>query len=173
MGRNAVHRLSGILAVLDSYEARSPIIDGCQFREALQAVAIDGGISGNVVPDSASVTVNFRFAPDRSAFDAETHVRELFAPFLEEGDVVEVLDVANAAAPGLNHPLLASLVKRSGAQVLAKLGWTDVARFAAHGVPAVNFGPGDSTIAHTAGEYLDRAPLERVHSVLVGLLTEA
>jgi succinyl-diaminopimelate desuccinylase len=117
--------------------------------------------------------VNFRFAPDRSAFDAETHVRELFAPFLEEGDVVEVLDVANAAAPGLNHPLLASLVERSGAQVLAKLGWTDVARFAAHGVPAVNFGPGDSTIAHTAGEYLDRAPLERVHSVLVGLLTES
>ncbi|CAB4607819.1 unannotated protein [freshwater metagenome] len=173
MGRNAVHRLSGLLSALDSYEARSPIIDGCQFREALQAVAIEGGVSGNVVPDSASVTVNFRFAPDRSAFDAETHVRELFAPFLEEGDVVEVLDVANAAAPGLNHPLLASLVERSGSQVLAKLGWTDVARFAAHGVPAVNFGPGDSTIAHTAGEYLDRAPLERVHAVLVGLLTEA
>ena len=173
MGRNAVHRLSGILAMLDSYEARSPIIDGCQFREALQAVAIEGGVSGNVIPDSASITVNFRFAPDRSAYDAETHVRELFAPFLEEGDVVDVLDLANAAAPGLNHPLLASLVERSGAQVSAKLGWTDVARFAAHGVPAVNFGPGDSTIAHTAGEYLDRAPLERVSSVLHGLLTEA
>jgi succinyl-diaminopimelate desuccinylase len=173
MGRNAVHRLSGILAALDSYEARSPIIDDCQFREALQAVAIEGGLSGNVVPDSASITVNFRFAPDRSAFDAETHVRELFASFIEDGDVVEVLDIANAAAPGLNHPLLASLVERSGSQVLAKLGWTDVARFAAHGVPAVNFGPGDSTVAHTAGEYLDRAPLERVHAVLVGLLTEA
>jgi len=173
MGRNAVHRLSGILAALDSYEARSPIIDGCQFREALQAVAIEGGISGNVVPDLASVTVNFRFAPDRSAADAETHVRELFAPFLEQGDVVEVLDIANAAAPGLNHPLLASLVERSGSEVLAKLGWTDVARFAAHGVPAVNFGPGDSTVAHTEGEYLDREPLERVHAVLRGLLTES
>ena len=171
MGRNAVHRLAGVLSALDAYEARSPILDGCQFREALQAVAIEGGVSGNVVPDAASVTVNFRFAPDRSAFDAETHVRELFAPFLEDGDVIEVLDIANAAPPGLNHPLLAALVERSGSQVFAKLGWTDVARFAAHGVPAVNFGPGDSTIAHTAGEYLDRAPLEHVHAVLESLLT--
>ena len=173
MGRNAVHRLAGVLSALDTYQARSPIIDGCQFREALQAVAIEGGVSGNVVPDAASVTVNFRFAPDRSSVDAETHVRELFSPFLEDTDVIEVLDVANAAPPGLNHPLLASLVERSGSQVFAKLGWTDVARFAAHGVPAVNFGPGDSTIAHTAGEYLDRVPLEHVHTVLLGLLTEA
>lgn len=173
MGRNAVHRLAGLLGVLDSYDPRAPIIDGCQFREALQAVAIDGGTGGNVVPDAAGITVNFRFAPDRSASDAETHVRQLFAPFLEEGDQVTVLDIANAAAPGLGHPLLSSLVALSGAEVHAKLGWTDVARFAAHGVPAVNFGPGDSTVAHTAGEYLDRAPLETVRAVLLQLLTEA
>lgn len=173
MGRNAVHRLSGVLSALDTYEARSPLIDGCQFREALQAVSIEGGVSGNVVPDAASITVNFRFAPDRSVADAEAHIREFFAPFLEDGDVIDVLDLSNGALPGLNHPLLAALVERSGSQVFAKLGWTDVARFAAHGVPAVNFGPGDSTIAHTAGEYLDRAPLERVHAVLLGLLTEA
>lgn len=173
MGRNAVHRLAAILTVLDSYEARSPVIDGCQFREALQAVAIDGGVSGNVIPDAASITLNFRFAPDRSAAEAERHVRDLFAPMLEDCDVVEVLDLANAAPPGLDHPLLRSLVERSGAEVMAKLGWTDVARFAAHGVPAVNFGPGDSTVAHTEGEYLDNAPLERVRAVLFGLLTEA
>jgi len=171
MGRNAVHRLAGILSALDSYDARQPVIDGCQFREALQAVAIDGGIAGNVVPDEAHVTVNHRFAPDRSAAEAETHVRELFAPLLEAGDTIETLDVAEAAAPGLTHPLLASLVERSGGTVLAKLGWTDVARFASHGVPSVNFGPGDNTVAHTAGEYLDRAPLEQVHAVLLGLLT--
>ncbi|MEX1217152.1 MAG: succinyl-diaminopimelate desuccinylase [Acidimicrobiales bacterium] len=173
MGRNAVHRLAEVLTILDTYESQSPVIDGCQFREALQAVAIDGGISGNVIPDSASVTLNFRFAPNRSTSEAESHVRALFTSVLEEGDLVEVLDIASAAAPGLHHPLLASLVQRSGAEVSAKLGWTDVARFAAHGIPAVNFGPGDSTVAHTAGEYLDRAPLERVHAVLRALLTES
>lgn len=172
MGRNAVHRLAGILAVLDTYEARRPMIDGCEFREALQAVAVEGGVAGNVVPDVAVVTVNHRFAPDRTPAQAEAHLRGLFSPHLEEGDTVDVLDSADAAAPGLTHPLLASLVERSGGMVLAKLGWTDVARFAAHGVPAVNFGPGDSTVAHTAGEYLDRAPLLRVHAVLAGLLAD-
>ena len=76
------------------------------------------------------------------------------------------------AAPGLDHPLLATLTALSGGEVSAKLGWTDVARFAEHGVPAVNFGPGDSTVAHTAGEYLDRAPLERVWAVLDRLVRE-
>ena len=173
MGRNAVHRLASVLGVLDTYEARRIVIDGCEFREALQAVAVDGGVAGNVVPDAASVTVNFRFAPDRTLDDAIMHVRGLFESSFGEGDTFEVLDAAEAAEPGLTHPLLAELVERSGGTVLAKLGWTDVARFGAHGIPAVNFGPGDNTIAHTAGEHLDRAPLERVHSVLLGLLTGA
>lgn len=171
MGRNAVHRLAAVLGVLDSYDARRVVIDDCEFREALQAVAVEGGVAGNVVPDSASVTINFRFAPDRTLDDAIAHVRGLFA--LDDDDAFEVLDAADAAAPGLTHPLLAELVSRSGGTVLAKLGWTDVARFGAHGVPAVNFGPGDNTIAHTAGEYLDRAPLERVHAVLRALVTGA
>ena len=170
MGRNAVHRLAGVLSELDRHVARVVTIDGCTFREALQAVAVDGGVAGNVVPDRATVTMNFRFAPDRSSAEAEAYVRSLVAPHLEQGDDVEILDLAPAAAPGLTHPLLAALVERSGGEVEAKLGWTDVARFAEHGVPAVNFGPGDATIAHTAGEYLDRAPLERVHAVLVDLL---
>lgn len=172
MGRNAVHRLAGILGVLDTHESRRPVIDGCEFREALQAVAVDGGVAGNVVPDEAHVVINHRFAPDRTAAEAEAHVRSLFEPFLDEGDSIELLDIADAAAPGLTHPLLASLVERSGGTVLAKLGWTDVARFASHGVPAVNFGPGDNTVAHTAGEYLDRAPLQQVHDVLAALLSE-
>jgi succinyl-diaminopimelate desuccinylase len=172
MGRNAVHRLAAILDVLDRYEERRPVIDGCEFREALQAVAVEGGVAGNVVPDEAQVTVNHRFAPDRTPTEAEDHVRSLFAGHLDADDAIEVLDVADGAAPGLTHPLLASLVGRSGGTVLAKLGWTDVAWFASHGVPAVNFGPGDSTVAHTVGEYLDRAPLERVHEVLAGLLRE-
>jgi len=172
MGRNAVHRLGQVLAALDAYEPRRPVIDGCQFHEALQAVAISGGVAGNVVPDLATVTINHRFAPDRSGAEAEAHVRALLTPFLEDGDTIELTECSAGALPGLIHPLLASLVQRSGGEVLAKLGWTDVARFASHGVPAVNFGPGDNTVAHTAGEYLDRAPLERTWSILRALVDE-
>ena len=172
MGRNAVHRLGPLLAALEAYEPRRPEIDGCQFHEALQAVAVHGGVAGNVVPDLASVVINHRFAPDRSAAEAEAHVRDVIAPFLAEGDTVELTECSAGALPGLTHPLLASLVERSGGAVLAKLGWTDVARFAAHGIPAVNFGPGDNTVAHTAGEYLDRAPLERTWEVLRTLVDE-
>ncbi len=172
MGRNAAHRLAGILGALDAYEPRRPVIDGCEFREALQAVAVEAGVAGNVVPDRAVVTVNHRFAPDRDLAAAEAHVRAVIGPHLDDGDEVEVVDAAAAASPGLEHPLLASLVARSGAPVLAKLGWTDVARFAAHGVAATNFGPGDNTVAHTAEEHLDRAPLERVWEVLLALLVD-
>ena len=172
MGRNAVHRLAPVLNVLAGYEPRQPVIDGCRFHEALQAVAIEGGVAGNVVPDVAVVTINFRFAPDRTMVDAEAHVRGLFAPTLEDGDSLELVDASDAAAPGLDHPLLASLAQRAGGEVLAKLGWTDVSRFAARGIPAVNFGPGDNTVAHTAGEYLDRAPLDKVWSVVHALVTE-
>jgi succinyl-diaminopimelate desuccinylase len=172
MGRNAVHRLAGVLSVLDGYVERRPVLDGCEFREALQAVSVHAGVAGNVVPDEAVVTINHRFAPDRTLAEAEAHVRELLAPYLEPGDGVEVVDAAPAAAPGLGHPLLARLAELSGGDVSAKLGWTDVARFAEHGVPAVNFGPGDATVAHTAGEHLDRSPLERVWAVLEQLLRE-
>ncbi|MBU6330173.1 MAG: succinyl-diaminopimelate desuccinylase [Acidobacteria bacterium] len=172
MGRNAVHRLGGLLDALATYEPRQPVIDGCRFHEGLQAVAVSGGVAGNVVPDSASVTINHRFAPDRSGAEAEAHVREVLAPFLEDGDTVVRTECAEGALPGLTHPLLGALVSRSGGEVLAKLGWTDVARFAAHGVPAVNFGPGDNTVAHTAGEYLDREPLERTMAVLRALVAE-
>jgi succinyl-diaminopimelate desuccinylase len=172
MGRNAVHRLGRVLAALDAYEPRRPVIDGCQFHEALQAVEIRGGVAGNVVPDLATVIINHRFAPDCTAAAAEAHVREVLAPYLDDGDTVELTECSAGALPGLTHPLLDSLVQRSGGEVLAKLGWTDVARFASHGVPAVNFGPGDNTIAHTAGEYLDRAPLERTWAILRALVEE-
>ena len=172
MGRNAVHRAGALLAALDAYEPRRPVLSGCQFHEALLAVGIEGGVSGNVVPDQVIITVGHRFAPDRTPAEAEAHVREFLDPFLSEGDLFEVVDVASAAAPALDHPVVAALVARHDLGVTAKLGWTDVARFASQGVPAVNFGPGDATIAHTAGEHLDRAPLERVHSVLVGLLRD-
>jgi succinyl-diaminopimelate desuccinylase len=170
MGRNAVHRLGPLLGAVADAPVRRPVIDGCEFREALQAVAVDGGVSGNVVPDRASVTINHRFAPDRTPAEAEAFVRSVLAPHLDVGDLVEVVDLAGAAAPSLDHPVLAALVQRHQLPVRAKLGWTDVARFAAHGIPAANFGPGDATIAHMADERVARAPIERCFAALADLL---
>lgn len=172
MGRNAIHRLAVLLAIVDAYEPRRPIIDGCEYRDALQAVAVDGGVAGNVVPDSATLVVAHRFAPDRTADEAEAHVRELLAPALEPDDEVVLTDMAPAAAPAVGHPLLAGLISRNDLEVRAKLGWTDVAFFAEHGVPAANFGPGDAEISHTAQECLERHRLEATHAALVDLLTQ-
>lgn len=171
MGRNAIHRLGRILAAVEAVPERRPVIDGCEFREALQAVAVAGGVAGNVVPDRATVTLNHRFAPDRSSEEAEAWVRSVIDPHLEDGDEVAVVDLAGAAAPSLDHPVLRALIDRNDLPVRSKLGWTDVSRFAANGIPAANFGPGDATIAHTAGEFVDRAPIERCYAALLDLLT--
>jgi len=166
LGRNAIHRLGEVLARVSAYEPRRVTVDGCEFREGLQAVRVEGGVAGNVVPDRAVVWLNHRFAPDRTAEEAMAHVRAVVG----EVDGFELVDVAPPAAPALGHPLLAALVTRTGQAPRAKLGWTDVARFAAHGVPATNFGPGDPNLAHTAGEHVTRADLEAVHTALGELL---
>jgi len=171
MGRNAIHRLGALLRAVEGFEERQPVIQGCQYREALQAVYVGGGVAGNVVPDEATVTINRRFAPDRTEAEAADEVRALLAPVLEEGDEVRVVDSAPAAAPGLDNPILRALVDDHHLAVTAKLGWTDVARFAAIGVPACNLGPGDATLAHTAEEHVDRASLERAYAVLHAVLT--
>jgi succinyl-diaminopimelate desuccinylase len=170
MGVNAIHRLGEVLRVVSGYEPRCPVLQGCEFREALQAVAVEGGVAGNVVPDRATVSLNHRFAPDRTPAEAEAAVRELLAPALGDGDEVDLADSAPGAPPGLDHPLLAALVERSGVPVRAKLGWTDVARFAAQGIPACNFGPGDPTLAHTHEERVGRAPIEAVYATMAALL---
>ena len=171
MGRNAIHRAGALLVKCESYKPRQPVIDGCEYHEGLQVVAIEGGVAGNVVPDSATVTINHRYAPDRSGEQAEAHVRNVVAPFLEEGDTMELQDHSPAAAPHLTHPILRTLIERNDLTVRAKLGWTDVAFFAAQGIPAANFGPGDATIAHTQGEYLERATIESAFACLSELLT--
>lgn len=169
-GRNAIHRLAPILDVVAAHPTREPTIDGCTYREALQAVFVEGGVAGNVVPDEAVLTVNLRIAPDRTVDEALEELRTLVGPFLEEGDGFEVTDRAPPAAPALQHPLFAPLV-RSGTPVRAKLGWTDVARFAEHGVPALNLGPGDSTVAHMQDEHVHAASIEAVHAALHRLVT--
>jgi succinyl-diaminopimelate desuccinylase len=149
LGDNAIHKLTDVLARLSSYQARSVDIDGCVYREGLSAVRIDGGVAGNVIPDAATVTVNFRFAPDRTPAAALDHVREVFDGLPV---TIELTDSAAGALPGLSRPAAAQLVEAAGGQVRAKYGWTDVARFAALGIPAVNYGPGDPNLAHRRDE---------------------
>ncbi|OBI94071.1 succinyl-diaminopimelate desuccinylase [Mycobacterium alsense] len=149
LGDNAIHKLGAVLDRLAGYRARRVDIDGCEYREGLSAVRVDGGLAGNVIPDAASVTVNFRFAPDRSVDAALRHVHEVFDGL----DVtIEQTDAAVGALPGLSQPAAKALVEAASGRVRAKYGWTDVARFAAMGIPAVNFGPGDPNLAHTRDE---------------------
>ena len=161
MGRNAIHEAGPILDVLRAYTPREPEVDGLHYHEGLNAVAIRGGVAGNVVPDECAVTVNYRFAPDRQGKEAAEFVRSLFAAW-----PVTVLDVAEGARPGLGHPAAASFVAAVGGTPRAKLGWTDVARFAALGIPAVNYGPGISEIAHTADEYVEIGKIAECESRL-------
>jgi succinyl-diaminopimelate desuccinylase len=157
MGRNAIHEAGDILAVLRGYVPREPEVDGLRYHEGLNAVAIRGGVAGNVVPDECVVTVNYRFAPDLDGEQAAQVVRSLLAAW-----PVTVIDVAEGARPGLSDPAAAAFVAAVGAGLgppRAKLGWTDVARFAALGLPAVNYGPGLPELAHTAGEYVETAAI--------------
>jgi succinyl-diaminopimelate desuccinylase len=149
MGVNAIHAAKPILDILDDYEPRKPVIDGLEFHEGLNAVFISGGVAGNVLPDRCVVTVNHRFAPDRSADEAEAWLRELFA-----GYDIRVTDKSPGALPGLSVPAAAAFLDAFGGEVNPKFGWTDVARFTALGVPAVNYGPGDPLLAHKQEEHV-------------------
>ncbi len=154
MGRNAIHAAGDILARLNAYEARRPLIDGLEYHEGLNAVFVSGGVAGNVVPDECVVTVNFRFAPDRSEAEAEAFLRDFF-----DGYDVRVTDSAPGALPGLSVPAAKAFVEAVGGEVNPKFGWTDVARFTGLGVPAVNFGPGDPLLAHKQEEHV---PVEHI-----------
>ena len=157
MGANAIHGAADVLARLNAYEPRRPVIDGLEYREGLNAVFISGGVAGNVLPDECRVSVNYRFAPDRSEEEAFAHMRDVFAGF-----EIEVSDSAPSAMPGLTVPAAAAFVEAVGGTANPKFGWTDVARFSVLGVPAVNFGPGDPHLAHKAEEFV---PLAHIRSV--------
>ena len=154
MGVNAIHATGEVLDRLRAYEPRRPVIDGLEYREGLSAVRIAGGVAGNVIPDECVVTVNHRFAPDRTLDEAIAHVQEVF-----DGYEVVVVDAAPAAAPGLDRPAAAAFVAAVGEEPRPKFGWTDVARFTALGIPALNFGPGDPALAHTRDEHVPLAQI--------------
>ena len=155
-GVNAIHRAGDILDRLNAYEPRKPVIDGLEYREGLNAVFIRGGVAGNVLPDECVVEVNHRFAPDRTEAEAEQFVREFF-----EGYDVRLTDTAPGALPGLAVPAAKAFIEAVGGEVNPKFGWTDVARFTALGVPAVNFGPGDPMLAHKQEEFVPIEHIER------------
>jgi succinyl-diaminopimelate desuccinylase len=166
MGRNAIHRVAEVLSRIADHEPATIDVDGLPYREALQVVRIEGGVANNVVPDACVLTVNRRFAPRYTVDEAYAQVEAV----LEGADRVELVNASAAGPPNLRDPLVAEFVAAVGAPVRPKLGWTDVARFAAEGIPAVNFGPGDPEIAHTAGEWVDRHSLETAYTSLAGFL---
>lgn len=147
VGHNAIHDLAPILDTLAGYVPREVEVDGLVYREGLNAVGISGGIAGNVIPDEAMVHINYRFAPSRSGEEAIEHLRELF-----DGYEVTVVDLAEGARPGLNAALAQEFLAAVGGEARPKYGWTDVARFSALGIPAVNYGPGDPLLAHADNE---------------------
>lgn len=147
MGHNAIHDLAGAMGILANYQPATIEVDGLAYKESLNAVAVSGGIAGNVIPDSAVLTVNYRFAPSKSASEAEAELRKLFA-----GLELVVVDVAEGSRPGLNRPEAQAFIRATGTSPSPKYGWTDVARFSALGIPAVNYGPGDPALAHADNE---------------------
>jgi succinyl-diaminopimelate desuccinylase len=165
-GVNAIHRAGEVLRRLEAYTPRTPVIDGLEYHEGLNAVFISGGVAGNVLPDACVVEVNYRFAPDRSEAEAEAWVREFF-----DGYDVTVTDSAPGALPGLDRPAAQAFLDAVGGQPAPKFGWTDVARFSALGVPAVNFGPGDPLLAHKQEEHVPVEHIERCEAVLKAWLS--
>jgi succinyl-diaminopimelate desuccinylase len=173
LGRNAIHRLVPLLERVADWPGRTVVLDGCEYVEQLQVLFVEGGVGTNVVPDRVSLMVNHRFAPDRDGEAALRFVGEMMAELLEPqlGDKVTVLDVAPSAPPNLEHPILCRLVEITGNAPRAKVGWTDVATFAEHGIPALNFGPGDPALAHHANEHVERTSLDAYLASLVTLLS--
>ena len=171
LGHNAAHDLAPALTRLAAYEPRSVVIDGCEYREGLNVVGLEGFVATNTIPDHARLVVNFRYAPDRSVEDAKAHLEEALA--LEDGLELIYDDVAPAALPGLGDPVAADLVKAVGGKFRAKFGWTDVARFSSLGVPAVNFGPGDPGFAHKPDEQCPVDEISQVSAQLIDYLSAA
>lgn len=161
MGVNAIHAAAEVLTRLAEFETDTVTVDGLDYRESLSAVNIRGGVAGNVVPDECVVSVNYRFAPSKSAAEAKAFLRELFNGF----DVI-VTDAAEGARPGLDRAIAQDFIDTLGLSPAPKLGWTDVSRFSALGVPAVNFGPGNPLYAHKSDEHVRVTEVEQATATL-------
>ncbi len=166
LGRNAITRAGEWLAAMDRLEPISHLVGGLEFREVMSVTRASGGIANNIIPDNFTLNLNYRFTPDLSREQAIARVQEVCAP----ADQVEVVDFAPAGPVEAEHPLVAALQKTSGAKLAPKQGWTDVARLGEFGIPAVNYGPGDTSLAHQVGESVEIADIERVYTALATIL---
>lgn len=166
MGKNAIHALADVLSRLERNQPETVNVDGLDYRESLNAVMISGGIATNVIPDLGTITVNYRFAPSKSLSDAEEYLRAFF-----DGYDVEITDASAGARPGLDLPAAKAFMEAIAVPARPKYGWTDVARFSALGIPAVNYGPGDPNKAHADDESVPVAQIESCYTGLKNWLT--
>jgi succinyl-diaminopimelate desuccinylase len=173
MGENAIHKAAEILRRLNEYEPQTVTVDDLDYREGLNATLISGGKGTNIIPDECRVHVNYRFAPDKTLEQAEESMvgqTGLFAGF-----DFEMKDESEPARPGMKTPMAESLAafveEKTGRKPLAKLGWTDVARFSRLGIPAVNFGAGDPLLAHKHEEQVTLAEVVRYDEILTQWLS--
>lgn len=165
-GRNAIHRAVPSIARLAGFAPAEVELDGLRFRQSFSLVGIDGGVQGNVVPDRCTVRVNYRHAPTLDSATAAATVGDL----VPDADDTHVRLSSPPAPPNLRHPVFERLRADGRLAVRPKLGWTDVGRFAEHGIPAINFGPGDAGLAHTGDESVHREELEHCLTVLSRLV---
>lgn len=184
MGDNAIHKAVEILNRLNVHEDEAVDVDGLTYREGLNATLISGGNGTNVIPDECRVHVNYRFAPDKTLPEAKALMmgadcgaelgngEHVATGGVFEGFGIEMKDESPSARPGMDDPLVQSLVdlvrERTGREPLAKLGWTDVARFSQLGIPAVNLGAGSPLLAHKHDEQLPETDL----TLMAGILTD-
>ncbi len=167
LGVNAIHEAGEVLRRLTDYTPRRVELDGCEYREGLNAVRIAGGVAGNVIPDHCQIEVNYRYAPDRTVPEAEAHLRTVF-----DGYPMEIIDFAPPAPPGLSAQPAREFIAAVGEPPRAKLGWTDVARFAELGVPGLNYGPGDPNLAHARDERVEISKIRAGAVKLTSWLTD-
>lgn len=174
LGSNAIHVLAPVIGRIAAYTPQNVTIDDLEYREGLNIVRIQAGVANNTIPDEAWFFVNFRYAPHRSVEEALAHLREVLAvEELERSGAIsiELDDVAPAAAPGLASAVAQQLVSAVGGRVYPKFGWTDVARFAQMGIPAVNLGAGDPAYAHKKDEQCPVSQITQLSQVLNSFLT--
>jgi succinyl-diaminopimelate desuccinylase len=162
-GENAIHKAGPFLCDLAARAPREVTLDGLVYRTVTSVTMAQGGRGRNVVPDEFTLNVNHRFSPDTSIEEAQRDIESIVAGRAR----VEFRDLSPAAPPHASHPLVAQLRAAGVVAVEPKQAWTDVARFATFGVPAVNFGPGENAQAHQRNEWTSIAKLYAGRDIVV------
>lgn len=166
LGVNAVTRAGEFLTMMHSLEPEVHPIEGLEFKEVVSVTRASAGVANNVIPSRFDLNVNYRFSPDRTTDEAIERLREL----CRTADEFVVAETAPAAYPEVNHPLFQALATKAGAAISHKQGWTDVAQLATRGIPGVNFGPGETALAHKPGESIALEDLDWAYDALAAVL---